>query len=103
MEAPAATPLPVIREAPHRLRPQTARLIGNLGRVMEGRKKFEDAESLYREALTMYAKLPGEEHPDMTSWRNQLYNLLQAQGKPTELDKAETKPDAGSNPIPQKP
>ena len=91
------------RKARKSAHPQTARLIGNLGRIMEGQQKFAEAEALYREALTMYGTLPGDEHPDMTNWRNQLHNLLQAQGKPTEPDEIETKPDAGPDAVQVKP
>lgn len=60
--------------------PDTLTSIDNLGLVLSGQGKYEDAEAMYRQALTDREKVLGPEHPDTLTSVNDLGLVLPSQG-----------------------
>ena len=48
-------------------------------------KRYDEAEALYRQALEMYKKVHGDEHPSVACALSNLALLLKDMGKPDEV------------------
>ncbi|KAF2478343.1 uncharacterized protein BDR25DRAFT_321365 [Lindgomyces ingoldianus] len=59
--------------------------VSQLGSVLEGQAKYEEAEAMHRRALEGYEKL-GREHPDTLTSVSQLGSVLSMQGKDEEAE-----------------
>ena len=55
--------------------------MNNLAELYRKQGKYEAAEPLYVDALAMWKKLLGEEHPDVAQSMNNLAALYYSQGK----------------------
>ena len=61
--------------------------MNNLAELYRKQGKYEAAEPLYVDALAMWKKLLGEEHPDVAQSMNNLAALYYSQGKYEEAIK----------------
>jgi tetratricopeptide (TPR) repeat protein len=64
--------------------PAKAIAMSNLGLVLQGREKFDEAESLFRQALKTGRASLGDKHATTQSFAVRLADLLNARGRPDE-------------------
>ncbi|KAK3938097.1 kinesin light chain [Diplogelasinospora grovesii] len=60
--------------------------INNLANVLDSQGKYEEAETMYRQALKLRTKVLGAEHPDTLTSINNLASVLDSQGKYEEAE-----------------
>src|SRR5437868_8086286 len=63
---------------------EVAVCLNNLGTILAGMKDYAGALALYRNALTIYEKTVGPDHPLVAGTLNNLGSLLERMDKPAE-------------------
>jgi tetratricopeptide (TPR) repeat protein len=66
--------------------PATAASLNNLSELYRAQGKYEEAEPLYRRAMTIRQKTLGPEHPDTAQSLSNLALLYRFQGKYAEAE-----------------
>lgn len=61
-------------------------LLSSIGQACKELGKYDEAEQMYREALGLYEKVLGREHPDTLTSMNNLALVLDSQGKYEEAE-----------------
>ena len=66
--------------------PDVATSLNNLALLYASQERYEEAEPLYLQALSLRKKLLGEEHPSVAISLNNLAGLYQSQGRYEEAE-----------------
>ncbi|MDQ2886317.1 MAG: tetratricopeptide repeat protein [Chloroflexota bacterium] len=66
--------------------PEAARLLNQAGYYLDDRAQYQEAEPLFKQALTIRKEVLGLHHPDTASSLNNLAYLYQAQGRLAEAE-----------------
>ena len=69
------------------MHPDTLGSINNLASVLTSQGRYEEAERLYRQVLTLRDETLGKEHPDTLRTLNNLALVLTDQGKYEEAER----------------
>src|SRR5262249_51280660 len=66
--------------------PDVATSLSNLATLYQAQGRYDDAEPLYHQAITMYQQLLGEAHPDVATSLSNLATLYQAQERYSDAE-----------------